>query len=95
MQMNYLDTEAELIKSSLPPSVKIPGGSNSLFRTYALLARAKGANTTLSDVHDAWSAWMTDINPSHPALIPFDELDFATQQEDAPFLDAIRKLANH
>jgi hypothetical protein len=55
--------------------------------------RAKGVNSQASDVHDAWAAWMTTIDPDHEAIRPFSDLGPATRAEDSPFLAAIRRAA--
>jgi len=90
--MNYLENEARRIRLS----VEAHSGNSSnksdddlLFLVYALLARVKGAHTSLADVHDAWSVWMSTIDPSHPSLVPFAELSAETQAEDEPYLRAI------
>jgi hypothetical protein len=56
---------------------------------YAVLALAKGANTTAEDVHNAWCAWMADREPSHESLVPFAQLSTEHQQQDLPFVQAI------
>jgi hypothetical protein len=91
--MSYVDELAHAIQRELPPDL-VPGGdTGSLFRLYALLALSRGSEVSREDVHDAWSAWMSDRDPGHPALRPFAELDAKTQQADQPYVDAIRKVA--
>lgn len=65
-----------------------------LFRLYAVLALGKGLETTAEDVHNAWVAWMVELDPNHPALRPFSELGSEETQQDAPFLEAIRSVAS-
>lgn len=89
----YLEREADLIRQCLPEGVEAPKGSDQLFLIYAVLLRAKGADTQASDVHDAWSAWMTGVDPDHQSIRPFNELDADTRGEDSPFLVAIRNAA--
>lgn len=91
--LNYLERDAALIRESLPDGTSVPDGSDELFRIYAVLLRAKGVETQASDVHDAWSAWMTGIDPKHDSVRPFAELDAETRAEDGPFLHAIRRAA--
>lgn len=91
--LNYLQREAALIRECLPAGTSVPDESDSLFLMYAVLLRAKGADTQASDVHDAWSAWMTGTDPDHHSVKPFEELDTATREEDGPFLHAIRHAA--
>ncbi|MFS0729625.1 hypothetical protein ABC270_06020 [Curtobacterium sp. 1P10AnD] len=89
----YLKRDADLIRACLPDGVEEPDGSEPLFLMYAVLLRAKGVDTTASDVHDAWSAWMIGVDPDHESIRPFSELDAETRGEDGPFLVAIRRAA--
>jgi hypothetical protein len=89
---SYLSRDAELIRAMLSNATP-PEDADSLFLIYALLLRAKGADVTASDVHDAWAAWMEPRNPRHPALQPYDQLPPAARQEDEPYVEAIRAAA--
>lgn len=89
----YLERDADLIRSCLPDGAEAPAGSDALFLVYAVLMRAKGAETTAPDVHDAWSAWMIGVDSEHESIRPFAELDANTRGEDGPFLVAIRTAA--
>lgn len=91
--MSYLDADAELIRSYLPTGTGVPEDSDDLFVLYAVLMRAKGEGTQASDVHDAWSAWMSRSEPSHESIRPYDQLAPSVQREDAPFLTAIHGAA--
>lgn len=92
--LTYLEEDAVLICRCLPKNIARPDDEQfPLFLIYAVLMRAKGAAATLSDVHDAWAAWRTDSAPLHKDLVPFDELDAATQALDQPYLDAIHAAA--
>lgn len=91
--LNYIDRDAKLIRECLPNGTDVPADSDQLFRLYALLMRSKGTETLATDVHDAWSAWMIDVDPEHESIRPFDELDAETKSEDSPFLVAIRRAA--
>lgn len=88
---NYLQQDAECIRRALPEGTSVPDDSDSLFIIYAVLMRAKRADVTASDVHDAWSAWMMRQDPKHEAIRPFEELDSDTRAQDEPFLIAIKK----
>lgn len=92
--MTYIEEIAEEIRAELGPD-QLPneGDPDSLLRAYAVLARSKGSAVSAEDVHDAWAAWMIDIDPSHSALRPYRELDEETRSEDAPFLKAISAVA--
>jgi hypothetical protein len=91
--MTYLDVDADLIRSYLPAGTGVPPDSDFLFVLYAVLMRAKGADTQASDVHDAWSAWMAMVDPTHDSIRPFEDLPASVREEDAPFLTAIRRAA--
>ncbi|WP_436838297.1 DUF7701 domain-containing protein [Microbispora hainanensis] len=91
--MTYLNEDAALIEQMLPNVAQPPNDSHSLFLLYAVLLRAKGDKVSASDVHDAWTAWMQERNPHHPALLPYEELDPETKTQDLPYVLAIRKAA--
>lgn len=90
---NYLEDDALLVKKNLPGKVDPPKGSEYLFILYALLMRAKGESTTLSDVHDAWASWIISRGVGHESLVPFEELALEVRQEDEPYLQAIHAAA--
>jgi hypothetical protein len=48
-----------------------------------------------TDVHNAWNVWMLERDPDHHALKPFEALDAETQASDAPYVKAIRSVAEH
>jgi hypothetical protein len=75
--MNYVQPVVDRLAALLPdcPSVE-------LLNTYALLALAKGSETTPRDVHDAWSIWMNDIRPDHYSLVPYVDLIAEKQRFD-------------
>lgn len=83
---NYIDALAAEIGELAPCP-------EDLLRLYALLALTSGSLTSLEDVHDAWSAWMAGRVPGHRSLIPFADLSPDVQQMDAPYRDAIIKVA--
>ncbi|WP_051106153.1 DUF7701 domain-containing protein [Streptomyces hokutonensis] len=91
--MNYLQLDAERIRSFIPPEVNIPPRAEGLFLLYAVLLRSKGAAVSSSDAHDAWSAWATMEQESHASIVLYDDLTDSVQQEDAPFVAAIRLAA--
>jgi len=88
--MSYLTELADAIREEIDPSVLPTSESASLFRIYAVLALAKGSAVTAEDVHNAWVAWMSDRDPDHPSIRPFDQLPSDVQTQDEPFVDAIR-----
>lgn len=73
--MTYLDLAAEEIRRHVPEKALPDGDTELLFRLYAVLLLAKGADVTTADVHNAWSAWMQTTHPDHQSLRPFEELD--------------------
>jgi hypothetical protein len=92
--VTYLDEIAQALRAEVPSDVlPVDGDLDQLFRLYALLVRAKGATTTPSDVHDAWSAWMVDSGQAHESITPYEHLDGETKQADEPFLRAIHTVA--
>lgn len=90
---NYLQRDAQFVRECLPEGTVVPANSDALFLMYAVLMRAKGEHTDASDVHDAWSAWMTSTTPDHKSIKPFVKLDAAIREEDIPFLKAIHGAA--
>lgn len=91
--MSYVDELAEAIRGLIPRHLLPDGGTATLFRLYAVLAMAKGERVALEDVHNAWAAWMSDQDPSHPSLKPLRELPAEVQRADQPYLDAIHAVA--
>lgn len=89
--MNYLDELAERIRANVPPDALPEGDTRSLFLLYAVLALAKGEQVTNRDVHNAWAAFMAQQDPGHESLVPFEELDSDTREEDTPYVLAIRE----
>jgi len=65
----------------------------SLLRYYALLVLTTGEDTTLENVHDAWSLWRMVTQPDHRSIIWFDQLTPETQEYDRKYAEAIRKTA--
>jgi hypothetical protein len=86
--VNYIDTIAEKIGLRCDMSMAEPS-QRRLLRIYALLALTTGGDTTSENVHDAWSAWRAGTMPDHKSLIPFEQLDKATQDMDNDYRDAI------
>lgn len=89
--MTYLDVVAAAIRRHVPAGTYPDEGADALFRNYAVLALAKGGGVTARDVHDAWSAWMQERDPSHRSLRPFEQLDALTRSADTPFVEAIHE----
>ena len=90
LPVNYLDALASAIRAQLPADALPSSNADALLRLYAVLALAKGEDVTAADVHNAWAAWKLDHDAEHASLLPFDELDRATQATDEPYVAAIR-----
>lgn len=91
--MNYIDDIAQRIKREVPSELLPEGDADLLFRIYAVLALSKGENVRATNVHDAWSAWMSQSDPEHGSIQPFGRLPEDVQSQDEPFAEAIRKVA--
>lgn len=90
----YLDDVAAHIRKHIPETRMPEGHAEALLRIYAILLRAKGCDVTESDVHDAWSAWMSEREPGHASLVPYDQLSREVRDEDRIFVTAIRRAAD-
>lgn len=90
---SYIAKDAALIRAELSPGVQPPAQSEALFLFYAVLMRAKGEAVTAADVHDAWAAWTESTHGEHKSLVPFESLDTDVQDEDLPYVEAIRRAA--
>jgi hypothetical protein len=89
MTSSYIERVAEQIRRAVDPELLPDGNVEALLLMYAVLALAKGENTSARDVHDAWAAWMASTDPSHESIKPYDDLPADIQQQDAPFVAAI------
>lgn len=88
--MTYIDSAAKIVAEECG----YESGDHPLVHLYTLLTLAKGGNTTLKDVHDAWSIHELEHGDSdHRSVVPFDHLAADTKQLDRPFQEAIRRAA--
>ncbi|CAB4902777.1 unannotated protein [freshwater metagenome] len=100
MSRTYVDELAARIRAATPdalvPDDATPDDVAQLFRLYALLALVRGHDVTAANVHDAWSTWMLSRGEGdHESIVPFVKLDDDAQEQDDPFVVAIRSaLAN-
>ena len=90
--MNYID-EA---KKELAKHITVGKG---LMLVYTVLVLAKGEETTLKDVHDAWAVninenWDKEKLGDHWSVVPFDQLKPETQAKDQTYVDGICKTAH-
>jgi hypothetical protein len=92
--VTYLTEIAAEIERELAPELIPDGDTGLLFRLYAVLALVRGQDVGAADVHDAWAAWMSERDPTHAAIRPFDELDAETKAQDDPYVAAIRTVAS-
>jgi hypothetical protein len=72
---------------------ELPGLDPALAQLYALLALTKGTETSLKDVHDAWSLWTAVVRGSHKSLIPFNQLTPAVQELDRKYMEGIHRAS--
>lgn len=72
---------------------QLPDLDFELLVLYALLALTRGTDTTLEDVHDAWSLWRMTARPDHRSLVPFAELSPEVQELDRPYMEATHRVA--
>jgi hypothetical protein len=91
--VNYIDELAQAIRAEVDPAILPKSDTDRLFRIYAVLTLAKGAEVTAKDVHDAWAAWECDRKPESPSIVPFDQLTIDVQRLDEPFVEAIHRVA--
>jgi hypothetical protein len=89
----YLENDAHRIRSLVDDNF-VPEGADSLFLIYAVLMRSKGQGVGLSDVHDAWSAWMVMNQRVHPSIVPFNDLSRDVRRKDEAYAEAIRRAAS-
>lgn len=66
-----------------------------LARLYALLVLSKGTETTMEDVHDAWSLWYEagDGRRDHRSLMPFGQLPPPVQEYDRKYMEIIHRVS--
>lgn len=94
-EQTYVDALAARVREATPTDL-IPHDASAadveqLFRLYALLALVRGRDVTAANVHDAWSTWMLGRGESdHESIVPFVALDDEAQDQDDPFVRAIR-----
>ncbi len=91
--LNYIVDIAERIKQEVPPDLLPQEDTDLLFRLYAVLALTVGEKVEARNVHDAWAAWMSQSDPDHNSIQPFEVLPEDVQAQDEPFAEAIRKVA--
>jgi hypothetical protein len=91
--VNYLSEIAADILEELPAGLAPSEGAHDLMLLYALLATTVGASVKREHVHDAWVAWMTSRGQDHESMVPYAALPADVQQEDEPFVEAIRCVA--
>lgn len=91
--MSYLDDLADAICSEAP-ELQVPSEDAAmLFRMYAVLLLGLGTSVRPADVHNAWVAWMSERQPDHPSLVPYDELPSSVAREDDAYVEAIHRVA--
>lgn len=91
--MNYIEIIVGKLKDRIGENALPADQPDELLRGYAVLCLTLGQKCSLQDVHDAWSAWMTGIDPEHESIVPFDRLATDVQREDGPYLAAILEVS--
>jgi hypothetical protein len=91
MTTNYIQNAIDDLEQRLPDC------DFDLIELYALLALTVPETDTVEQVmmsvHEAWGVWRNRTNPEHKSLIPFDQLDQATQEYDRKYAEAILATA--
>ena len=92
--MNYIDMIARMVYqlSSSPDSI-MEQHEWPLYRIYAVLALAKGEETTAVDVHNAWAAWATEHRAFSKNIIPFHDLHPEIRAMDDEYVEAIHAIS--
>jgi len=85
--MNYIERTTQALLAELPKL------DSDLAGLYVLLILIKGIDTTLEDVHDAWSVWRSKTRPDHKSIVWFYMLTFEVQELDRKYMEAIHKVA--
>ena len=92
--MNYIEEIKEELSIELDWGVE--GEYEPLLDLYTCLVLTTGENTTLENVHDAWSVWKNAYGDGeHRSLKPFSELIKEVQELDRPYTEAIIKVAKN
>ncbi len=91
--MTYLHDLALAIRNEVPEDLQPDEDTTDLFLLYAVLLLAKGEAVGREDVHNAWAAWKLIHGEEHESVRPFAELSAETQDEDSPYVTAIRRVA--
>jgi hypothetical protein len=87
-RINYIDAIVEEL-GRIMPTLPVE-----LLDVYALLVLTKGTETTSENVHDAWSVWQNNVNPTHKSLLPFKSLTKEIQELDDEYRDKIHYVAD-
>jgi hypothetical protein len=93
MTTSYIAEIAAEIRRAVAPQFLPEGDTDGLFLIYAVLALAKGQAVDARDIHNAWAAWMTTLDPEHDSIVPYDDLPPEVRHEDDPFVAAVRRVA--
>lgn len=93
--MSYLESLAKEIQQAVSGDALPTDDTSNLFLMYAVVLLARGEEASREDVHNAWVAWMITKGEQHESMVPFAELPRSTQDEDSPFVIAIRTVARN
>lgn len=90
---NYVQRVREELKTRIDDYDQWGENADNLLDLYALLAITKGRQTTMEDIHDAWSLWTNESNPEHRSLVPFAHLGAEIAEYDRPYMVAVHEVA--
>lgn len=90
MKKGKVITYVEPVKEYLATLIDV---EKELLDLYALLVLTRGIQTTWEDVHDAWSIWKYNSDPTHKSIVPFEKLTKEVQEIDREYAEAIRRTA--
>lgn len=86
-----MDNYVEIARESMRKRLNVK--DETLLNLYILLVLTKGRETSLEDVHDAWSIWKNTTRPDHWSIVPFNQLSVETKARDLKYVRAIVQTA--
>lgn len=92
--MNYVEKVREQLKKRIEDYPEWGERKEELLDLYALLTITKGRETTMEDIHDAWSLWTNREDPTHQSLVPFIQLAPDIAAYDRPYMEAVHDVAD-
>jgi hypothetical protein len=90
---NYAEAVRRALKDRIDDYDGWGPNAATLLDLYALLAMTKGKQTTMQDIHDAWSLWTNHNDSEHRSLVPFSLLTAEIAEYDRPYMAAVHEVA--